>query len=59
LTGALLIEFHGWRGVALGRDLFLYTARLGFLTIGVSRLLVSDRLRQLEEIAQSLVRGAR
>lgn len=44
---ALLIELHSWRGLSIGRDLFLNVAVLGFVTIAVSRHRLSDKLRAL------------
>lgn len=43
----LLIEFHGWRGVSADRDLFVRFAVLGFVTVGISRHQLTERLRRL------------
>lgn len=50
MTGALVIEIHGWRGVRRETDLFLMWVRLGFVTVGVSRPLVTERIRQLHNL---------
>ena len=44
---SLLIEIHGWRGLSIGRDLFLNVLVLGFVTIAVSRHRLSDKLRAI------------
>lgn len=45
MKGMLLVEVHPWRGVRRSRDLFYGELRLGFVTVAVSRELVTDRLR--------------
>lgn len=45
MKGMLLIEVHPWRGFMRARDLFYFELRLGFVTVAISRRLVSDRLR--------------
>lgn len=45
MKGMLLIEVHPWRGIKRARDLFYFELRLGFVTVAISRRLVSDRLR--------------
>lgn len=46
MKGMLLIETHEWRGIARSRDLFYCEFRLGFVTVAVSRELVTDQLRR-------------
>lgn len=45
MKGMLLIEVHPWRGFMRARDLFYCEFRAGFVTVAISRRLVSDRLR--------------
>lgn len=44
---ALLIELHSWRGVSVGRDLFLNVVVLGFVTIAIARFRVTDWLKSV------------
>lgn len=46
MKGMLLVEVHPWRGIRRSRDLFYCEVRLGFVTVAVSRDLVTDRLRR-------------
>lgn len=55
---SVLVEFHRWRGFSRGRDLFDLAVTLGWVTVMFSRLLLSDRLRQLQAALDQLRRRA-
>lgn len=45
---SIVIEVHAWRGIGASYDLFLLYLRLGWVTIGASRWVISDRLCTLQ-----------
>lgn len=54
--GTLAISIHWWRRPALSCDLFMWFAGCGFVTVGVSRLVLLDQLRNLKARLQKLTR---
>ena len=51
----LIVETHSWRGFSFGRDLFLILLVAGWITIGLTRHSVLDRLRELTARLRALV----
>lgn len=49
MNGSLLFEIHGWKGIGVDRDLFCVHLILGFFTIVVCRLSVTDKMREFRE----------
>lgn len=49
MKGSLLLEIHGWRGFEIDRELFCIAVRLGFVTLLVCRLSITDRMKQLRD----------
>lgn len=47
MKGTLMVEVHPWRGIGTARDLFFAELRLGFVTLAISRFLLTERLRRL------------
>lgn len=43
------IELHWWRGIYISTDLFLKYVSLGFITIAVSKLLVTEALERIKD----------
>jgi hypothetical protein len=52
--GTLAISPHRWRRPHIDRQLFMVFICLGFITIGLSRHLVEDELRQLRAALKRL-----
>lgn len=46
---SLAFEIHGWRGFSVEADLFLKWMRLGFLSVGICRGSLIDRLLTMLE----------
>jgi hypothetical protein len=50
-TGA---DWHAWRGISVGSDLFDYALVLGWVTIFLSRQRISERLQRLKDALRKL-----
>jgi len=49
------VEAHPWRGISFARDLFHAFAVVGWVTVGVSRYSLMDRIRELNARLRALV----
>lgn len=49
MNGSLSLDLHFWRGIGPDKepDLFVWRYRLGFLTVGIARVNLLDRIHQL------------
>jgi len=47
MQGSLVMQLHGWRGFAREPQLFMTIYTAGWVSVGVSRFILSDRLKDL------------